>query len=534
MLAAHQADAVARALELLATRRGLLLADAVGLGKSFIAAEVMRHHRGADLVVPAALVGQWRETLASFAVEASIFTHDGLESVPHFPQPGERIVVVDEAHAFRNPRTRRYAALARRTTGARVMLITATPVCNGTFDLEALLRLIARDDLLSDLGIPSIDAAFAAKDSQSIGAIVAALVIRRDRTVLPEGLRFGGLERRVVRHTLPDLRELDTLRFPLIGESAILRRFLWRRLESSEAALEESLRRQLRFYERALAAIAAGRTLPKRDYRRGFAHEEDRDAFQEVLFWDLFAPPGNADPLAVREEMARLEELLRRTCESPFLKRGLLVEIVRDAVEPMLIFTGSAATARDLHLTLSSLRDGRRCGLVTSRERSREAVLQAFRAGRLDIVVSTDMAAEGLNLQRAGMVVHYDIPWNPVKLDQRNGRAHRIGQKRESVQAIYFLPQARETRIVETVARKNRIRRQTLEPSLLDLRGSRPTLRPRLTKEASITRLKAEVPDALLRRHKAGLELLIEEMSREYLDQRRLDDLVALVRSELG
>lgn len=534
MLAAHQTDAVARALELLATRRGVLLADDVGLGKSFIAAEVMRHHRGADLVVPAALVAQWRETLASFDVEATILTHDGLDSVPHFPEPGEHIVVVDEAHAFRNPRTRRYAALARRTAGARVMLITATPVCNGTFDLEALLRLIARDDLLADLGVPSIDIAFATKDAQMIGAIVAALVIRRDRTVLPPALQFGGLERQVVRHPLLDLRELDTLQFPLIGDCALLRRFLWRRLESSEAALEESLRRQLRFYERALGAIAAGRTLPKRDYRRAFAHEEDRDAFQEVLFWDLFAPPGNAEPLAVREEIARVEELLRKTRDSPCLKRARLVELVRNAGEPILIFTGSAATARDLHQTLSSLKDGRKCGLVTSRERSREAVLHAFRAGRHDIVVSTDMAAEGLNLQRAGIVIHYDIPWNPVKLDQRNGRAHRIGQKRESVKAIYFLPQARETRIVETVARKNRIRRQTLQPALLHAPGTQPTLRPRLTKDASVTRLKADVPDALLRRHKAGLELLIEEMSREYLDQRRLDDLEALVRSELG
>ncbi|MEO8378679.1 MAG: DEAD/DEAH box helicase [Acidobacteriota bacterium] len=531
MLAPHQADAVERALELLASRRGVLLADDVGLGKSFVAAEVMRRHRQAELVVPAALVGQWRETLDRFEVEARIFTHDGLAGEAHYPQPGRRLVVVDEAHAFRNPRTRRYAALARRTAGARVMLITATPVCNGAADLEALLRIIARDDLLLDVGVPSIDVAFAAGDAVALGVIVGSLVIRRDRAVLPSSLQFGDLSRHVVRHPVPALRDIDALRFPLTGDSALLRRFLWRRLESSEAALCESLRRQLRFYERALAAIAAGRTLPKRDYRLAFAHEEDRDAIQQVLFWDLFAPAGREDPQAIREEVARIEELLRAVSVTPRLKRDLLRDLVRNRQAPMLIFTGAAATARDLH---DALKRESRCGLVTSRERSREAVLAAFRSGRLDVVVSTDMAAEGLNLQRAGVVVHYDLPWNPVKLDQRNGRAHRIGQERDAVQAIYFIPDSRETGIVRTVARKNRVRRQTLRAGPEGTRSSPATLRPRVTGEAAITRLRAVVPDLLLRRHKAGLELLIDEMSREYLDQRRLDDLVALVTEELG
>jgi superfamily II DNA/RNA helicase len=316
-----------------------------------------------------------------------------------------------------------------------------------------------------------------------------------------------------------------------MGENAILRRFLRRRLESSEAAFIESLRRQLRFYDRALAAIAAGRALPKRDYRRAFAHEEDRDAFQEVLFWELFAPAGDADPAAIRDEMAKLESLLAAARASPCEKRRMLLDLVTKEREPMLIFTGSAATACDLRDSI-----GGRCGLVTSRERSREAVLHAFMRGALDIVVSTDMAAEGLNLQRAGVVAHYDIPWNPVKLDQRNGRAHRIGQQRDSVRAIYFLPESRETRIVETIARKNRMRRRALQPGQPATRHSQPTLRPRLTKRAAFTHLLARdaaLPEVLARRHRAGIEQIIEEMSREYLDQRRIDDLVALVTGEV-
>ncbi|HEX7154910.1 MAG TPA: DEAD/DEAH box helicase [Thermoanaerobaculia bacterium] len=526
-LAEHQHDAVARLRDLLRTRNGALLADDVGLGKSFVAATLAHdvHARGGsvDLVVPAALVAQWRETLDRFGVEARILTHDALASDPFLPLPHDRLVIVDEAHAFRNPKTRRYDALARRSVGANVLLVTATPVCNSLDDLEALIRLIASDDLLADCGVPSIDVAFAERDREQLARIVAALVIRRERDVLPPGLRFGILERRVIRHPLPDGGHLiDALRFPLTGEQAILRRFLWRRLESSEAALLDSLRRQQRFYERV---VAAGRPLSKRDYRRAFG---DDDGFQQVLFWDLFAPPGACDVDEIRAELQRLDALSVAIRNSTCIKRQLLVDLVHEAKEPLLIFTGSIATARDL-------RDALRCGLVTSHERSRDAVLRAFMSGKLDVVVSTDMAAEGLNLQRAGVIVHYDIPWNPVKLDQRNGRAHRIGQTRDSVRAIYFLPERDETRIIRTVAAKNRDRRSILATDRLTHgTAARPTLRPRFTKDAAAYRFlqaakQFALPQRLERRHKAGLELLLGEMAREYLDQRRVDDLVALL-----
>ncbi|HEX8169545.1 MAG TPA: helicase-related protein [Thermoanaerobaculia bacterium] len=530
MLAEHQSLAAERLLELLRLYGGALLADEVGLGKSFVAAEVMRRSAGAlELIVPAALIEQWRETLARFGIAATLFTHDGIVAAPFVPERRERLLVVDEAHAFRNPHTRRYEALARRSVGARLLLVTATPVCNSARDLESLLRLFARDDLLRDAGVPSIDRAFEVRDSDAIAAIVGALVIRRDRSVLPDALQFGALERRVVVHPVLDASLIDELRFPLTGEEALLRRFLRRRLESSEAAFIESVRRQLRFYERALGCIAAGRTLPKRDYRRLFGREEDRDAFQEVLFWDLFAPPGSVDAGEIREEMARLDALLALARAAPCEKRALLVDLVRGEREPLLIFTGSAATARDLH---EALRGVRACGLVTSRERSREAVLRAFIDRRLDIVVSTDMAAEGLNLQRAGTVVHYDIPWNPVKLEQRNGRAHRIGQSRDCVRAIYFVPRSRGA--LPVVARKNRVRRALLVGASAPHVAS--TLRPRLARDAAYLRFAdaaaragLRLPESLARRHKAGIELLLDAMSREYLDQRRLDELLAVV-----
>jgi SNF2 family DNA or RNA helicase len=536
VLAEHQRAAVERAIHLLDSRGGLILADETGLGKSFIAAEVMRRFSiETELIVPASLLSQWSETLHRFGVSARVMTHDAIAGDAFIVSPRRRLIVVDEAHAFRNPRTQRYEALARRCLAARLLLVTATPICNSLEDLEALLRLFARDDILGDCGIPSIDAAFDRRDRVAIEVIVAELVIRRDRSVLPPELRFGELLRTVVRHPVPAAPEIDMLTFPLVGENALLRRFLYRRLESSEAALIESVRRQLRFYVRVRSAMAAGRVLPKREYRRAFSHEEDRERFQEVLFWDLFAPAGEVDREEIARETKLLERLLTRLRASPSVKRAMLTELVVAERDPMLVFTGSAATARDLHAELERIR---RCGLITSRERTRSAVLHAFVGGKLDLVVSTDATAEGLNLQRAGVVVHYDIPWNPMRLDQRNGRAFRIGQTREAVRAVYFLPESRATRVVETVARKNRLRRQILGGAgTASSTGERvATLRPRLTAKAAFVQLSSRtriaLPESLARRHKAGLEELIEQIARMDTATVRIDELFALVALE--
>ena len=184
--------------------------------------------------------------------------------------------------------------------------------------------------------------------------------------------------------------------------------------------------------------------------------------------------------------------------------KATLLESILDN-DPTLIFTGAAATARALARRL-------RCGLATARDGT--GAIDAFRRGTIDRVVATDLASEGLNLQRAGVVVHYDIPWNPVKLDQRNGRAHRIGQTRESVRAIYFLPEAR-SRVVETIASKNRTRRRILNahaadidaPSMSDLPQRLPSDSPALALVRALRANGLTPPASLFRRHRAGIAI---------------------------
>ena len=62
---------------------------------------------------------------------------------------------------------------------------------------------------------------------------------------------------------------------------------------------------------------------------------------------------------------------------------------------------------------------------------ARQEALAAFRPGRARILVGSDALAEGQNLQRCRIVVNFDLPWNPFRIEQRIGRVHRLGQQRE-------------------------------------------------------------------------------------------------------
>jgi superfamily II DNA or RNA helicase len=527
-LAPHQRDAVACAEALIKRYGGAILADEIGMGKSYVAAAVaaawQRLGSEIEVIVPASLVAEWRETLRQFGIEARLITHDSLASDPSISD-ADRFLVVDEAHAFRNRRTQRWCALARRSLGARLLLVTATPICNRADDLLALVSLITADDSLRDCGVASVDDAFAEREGALLRIIVRELVIRRGHDVLPLALNFGALDRQVIRHPLIHA-PIGALQFPLSSSAPLLRQFLLRRLESSPAALLESVRRQLRFYERV---VESGRALSRRDYRQAFAAEEDADAFQQILFWDLLAPADGLDTTAIRDEMNRLVAVRSYVERAVDTKVACLDAALTD--EPTLIFTGAAATARFLARRL-------RCGLATARDGS--AAIEAFRRGSIDRLVTTDLGSEGLNLQRAGVVVHYDIPWNPVKLDQRNGRAHRIGQRRTSVRAIYFLPESHSV-IVATIASKNRTRRRILEvpseapidaPSLADLPQ-------RLSRDSGAVALVHALrarglvpPTALWRRHRAGMEQRFGEMAREFIDARRVMDLELLIVRE--
>ena len=177
-LTRFQADGVARMERLLAEHGGVLVADEVGLGKTFLAGEVIYRTANVNrqrvlIVAPAALKSSmWEPFLEAhdFSRWVKVYSYEevrnrldpGRGPIDTFLQEVEdySLVVIDEAHNLRNSGAQRSGAVDRVITAGspkRVVLLTATPVNNSLNDLETLVKYFIRDDArFASLGIPSI------------------------------------------------------------------------------------------------------------------------------------------------------------------------------------------------------------------------------------------------------------------------------------------------------------------------------------------------------------------------------------------
>jgi SNF2 family DNA or RNA helicase len=97
----------------------------------------------------------------------------------------------------------------------------------------------------------------------------------------------------------------------------------------------------------------------------------------------------------------------------------------------VLVFTRYRATARWLLSVLARERIGHTAMHGDQSGADKQAALAAFRAGEAQVLVSTDVGSEGHNLQHCHRLVNFDLPWNPMVIEQRIGRLHRFGQTSE-------------------------------------------------------------------------------------------------------
>ncbi len=438
-------DQVAPFRRLLATlqhHHGAMLADPVGSGKSYIALAVAQHlapRVPAVALVPAALMHQWRTTATRLGVPVQIHSHERL-SRGCLPATPSSLVIVDESHHFRNPDIRRYRELAPWLVGRRVLLLSATPVVNRLGDLAQQLLLGVADDTLALAGVPSLRTALSGGTvPTAIGHLIAARRAPVDRPTATAQLLWwspmvGGdaLLERIDRLALSPDR----------GVAALIRMTLWRALGSSGFAARRALERYLTLLEHARHAQVGGCTVSRRAIRRFTTAGLD-----QLVLWPLLPEEGNADLLT--EDIPALQELLaalRQWCD-PRLEA--LARLLRDG-RPTIVFTGSRDTLtalRQLDLgAASAWITGERAGLGHTAV-PRGTVLEWFRPGasaapqRLpSVLLATDVAAEGLDLQRAERVVHADLPWTSVRLDQREGRAVRLGGVRTGVDVVGVAP----------------------------------------------------------------------------------------------
>src|SRR5881296_2375065 len=367
-LAPHQVPAAERLTAIMARHGGALLADEVGLGKSYVALAVaLAYKEPFGLVVPAVLVPQWRALLDRFGLlETPVITHESLSVHPYRPLPSltvpYRLFVVDEAHRFRNPDTNRYRNLARLVVGSRVLLVTATPVHNRIADLLHLLRLFLRDHALAALGVPSLrNAARREADRSLAHAAVARVIVARSRERVQTAYDGGPVRMVFPRPTTAALRAgpaPDGLISDLAagvaalraggGAAPLLRLMLLRRLGSSLPAFRAALARHDAYLDLAARAAAEGRALTPREFQRCFPRAAESD-IQLVLFPLLLDHGGDGAAPFVEDRriLARLRELLARASAVDPKADGLDVLLAARAIKT-IVFTDAQPTARYL------------------------------------------------------------------------------------------------------------------------------------------------------------------------------------------
>ena len=215
-----------------------------------------------------------------------------------------------------------------------------------------------------------------------------------------------------------------------------------RRLSSSFHALEQTLQSHLESVGAAQLSAAAVARLDE-----DIPDDEEMD---DGLDTDD-AAEIERQALAV-EEKSDIERLLARVKELPpdskliALKNELLT-LRRDGYKQVMVFTQYTDTMDFLRNELRRLPDLRimtfsgRGGEVLSSDGtwmliSRDDIKRRFKNGEADILLCTDAAAEGLNFQFCGAMVNYDMPWNPMRVEQRIGRIDRLGQKHENIRIV--------------------------------------------------------------------------------------------------
>jgi SNF2 family DNA or RNA helicase len=389
-----------------------ILADEVGLGKTIEAGLVMSELRLRGLAArvlvlcPVGLVEQWQEELdRKFALPSTTtttVTSDGaapgeppillaaLSSARRTPLRDTLagvhwdLVVVDEAHRVKNPATAS-ARLVRDLRARHLLLLTATPVENRLSDLFNLTNLVAPGVLGTAREFRARHGGDVAgpRNGAALRARMADVVVRHRRSEVALMLP------RRLAETLP-VR-------PLPAEGQLYRDVadrVRREGRGAPAARRMALQSVLRLAGSSPAAL--------------------RPALGKLGWADLEEAAG------AFERSAKAEALLDVTCRH--LGSG----------EKVLVFTAFRRTQEFVAGVLA------RAGVETAlyhgglTRAQKEKAVEAFR-GPVPLLLTTEAAGEGRNLQFCHVMVNFDLPWNPMQIEQRLGRIHRIGQEHDVV-----------------------------------------------------------------------------------------------------
>lgn len=441
-----QRPSFSRALAAIRKFRVAMVADPVGSGKTWIALALAKSGPDQEAVVigPSVLREQWERAAARAEVNVAFQSHEQWSR--RGVQLPDGLVIIDESHRFRHPWIRRYDNLARVLADREGVLLTATPAVNGLVDVAHQLLLFARDDCLAGSGIPSLLETLERGEAPPALAdmVITGAPAPGRPTVIERTITAGEDEDRDAHEILEALGRLRLS--PVRGTAALVSGVFAASLASSRAALLTTLGRYRNLLLQGGDASRAGVKLGRRE----LASLLGREAEQTVL-WSLLDVGGDGSDL-VAEDLPQLEACIDALRERARLHEPKVTRLTGflDLTEVSVVFTGARATVDALRRGLTPASriawvSGSGAGIGPMRMARRD-VLRWFgpRAPEHElgprILVTTDVLAEGLDLQRARRIVHFDLPWTAVRLDQRAGRAVRLGSTHAGVEIVTMLP----------------------------------------------------------------------------------------------
>jgi superfamily II DNA or RNA helicase len=558
-LADFQRDGYERARAIAKAHGGVIFADGVGTGKTeiglaFIEERIKEDGVYALVVCPAQLKMRWQERITQAKLSAQVVSFNELAADEQLAPAGRqtrrvlsvdrdyyRLVVVDEAHALRNHDTTWYRAMERLLGGTekQVVLLTATPINNGLWDLYNLVMLFARHDRgLARAGIDSIRELFLAaganeRDPENLAPeilypIADAVSVRRDRAFIarsypdatfPDGtpVRFpepklvterydiDGAHPGLLRAVVDGIDRLTMARYrpsayTLAGEErpveaqlgGLLRSGLLKRFESCWQACLETVEKMIAAHDAFLLGWERGYVLTGDTLRDAAAAEEEDSGLASWIEAALESGGAESQPRtgfrpeyedavrADREILVGIRERLKGLDARSDPKLARLVEILESSpARKVAVFATYGATVKYLDEHLPETVGGRDRVTVIGNETTPDQRLESLARfcpntvvrdgyeppdGEVDLLLSTDVLSEGQNLQQAQAVVSYDMPWNPQRVVQRNGRVIRLKSEHQEVFLTTMLPEPGE--LEELLGLEERIRAKIKAASL--------------------------------------------------------------------
>ncbi|MXZ29707.1 MAG: hypothetical protein F4Z22_02445, partial [Acidimicrobiia bacterium] len=495
----------------------------------------------------------------------------GLEQIgalaPHFD-----LIVVDEAHALRNLGTRSYALGELLTVWAGTLLfLSATPLNLGNRDLFNLLNLLDAGDFDDPhtlarrlepnavlhrvsvmLGSPDATPASLTATLQSIphlafGSTVSGRPEFERLEELLAGAPLGPAERAEARRLIAELNSLASIvtrtRKVDVAEDNTIRQpwtvavdltdaerrlyeavYLWQVCKARELDMPVGFVGQmplrlagscLQATKRQVLGWDAGPSPEPWGDEDGTFDEPEDDDLSSVAgsgeptgpaadrSWEF--PPG--DVRAAAEALGEVDTKFDRFVAA-------LDAIVRQD-RKTLVFTFSRATLAYLRERLEPDSRFRVCELHGGvPQADRPQLMQRFREGRYDVMLATRVAGEGLDFEFCSAVVNYDLPWNPMEVEQRIGRIDRFGQTEELIHILNFhTPGTIESDIIARVHERIGVFEASigeLEPILRsELPGIRRTMFDfSLTPEQRLAQIEATLVAQNIR---AGIQQQVEE-----------------------